>query len=207
MHWWDANVKPKLKKLFISLSKQASEEKYGIIRLLQSRLEALTSKDSPSCNEFEEMKLIKSRIKSIKDELCEGIKVRLRKEERLNGERISAHLLAKEKSKGKRNTIRQLKLENGVNLDNTEAIVHHVKNHYETLFSKVATNEELQEFFLKSIKASITDEDNEQLCSMVTAKEILMTLKTMNKGKTPGEDGLPLEFYLTTWEMTRILKW
>ena len=203
MHWWDANVKPKLKKFFVSLSKQVSEEKYGIIRLLQSRLEALTSKDSPSCNEFEEMKLIKSRIKSIKDELCEGIKVRLRKEERLNGERISAHLLAKEKSKGKRNTIRQLKLENGVNLDNTEAIVHHVKNHYETLFSKVATNEELQEFFLKSIKASITDEDNEQLCSMVTAKEILMTLKTMNKGKTPGEDGLPLEFYLTTWEIIK----
>ena len=204
MHWWESNVKPKIKKFFIKLSRQVSEEKYGLIGLLQSRLETLTSKDTRSSSDFDEMKLIKNRIKSIKDEICEGIKIRLRTEERLNGERISAHLLAKEKSKGKRNTIRELRVENGVKLDNTDAIVSHVKNYYENLFCKVNTDEDMQDFFLNSIQSTITDEDNKQLCSMVTENEILMTLKTMNKGKTPGEDGLPLEFYLKTWKIIRL---
>ena len=35
----------------------------------------------------------------------------------------------------------------------------------------------------------------------MTRKEIFETLKTFNRNRTPGIDGLPIEFYIENWDV------
>ena len=54
---------------------------------------------------------------------------------------------------------------------------------------------------LAEVEATLLDEDNEQLCRPFTTEEVLHALKKSPKGKSPGEDGLPAEFYLCAWSV------
>ena len=201
--WWDELAKGEIKKFFIRLSKQAVQEKYGTIALLQEHLKILQYEAVEGSIKYNEIKLVKSRIKSIKEEICEGIKMKMKMEERVNGEKLSLHLLSKEKIRAKRNHMTELHTEGGVILKNSDSIIFYAKQYYTDLFTKANTDTDWQEYFLKYVETVINDEDNEILCTKVTEKEILKIFQSMARGKTPGEDGLPVEFYLKTWNIIK----
>ena len=193
----------KLKSFFSDYQSKRYRKKYGTIALLQEHLKVLQYKAVEGSIKYNEIKLIKSRIKSIKDDISEGIKMKMKVEERVNGEKLSLHLLNKEKIRAKRNNMTELHTNNGVVLKNTDAIISYAKQYYADLFTKANTDLDWQEYFLKNIDTVINDEENEILCTKVTEKEILKIFQSMTKGKTPGEDGLPVEFYLKTWDIIK----
>ena len=203
MEWWDGYAKPELRKYFIKLSKQETQEKYGTINLLQARLKKLQNNVLNSSVLHGQIKTIKERINYMKDEISESIKIRTRVEDRVHGEKISAHLLSKEKMKAKKRNMVKLVLGNGVELDNTDAILYHVKEHYKNLFSDIAVDCEMQKVFLNTLNCKLDRDDNSLLCNKITKKEVFQTLRSMGKGKTPGEDGLPVEFYLKVWDVIK----
>ena len=45
----------------------------------------------------------------------------------------------------------------------------------------------------------LTSEDKEKCEGLLTKEECLEALKDMNLNKTPGSDGLPVEFYKVFW--------
>lgn len=53
--------------------------------------------------------------------------------------------------------------------------------------------------FLKSIDKTV--DDGMLLFQGLTILELNKCLINFKKGKSPGEDGLPLEFYLTFWDI------
>ena len=55
-------------------------------------------------------------------------------------------------------------------------------------------------FFLSFLRNELSDEDRNRLCTPITCYEIYNIIKTMALNKTPGVDGLPVEFYLENWE-------
>ena len=62
------------------------------------------------------------------------------------------------------------------------------------------TNKECDNF-LKSIETPVIDEQDSAMCDRdITLDELLTALKSMNKGKTPGNDGLTTEFLLYFFE-------
>ncbi|GBG75454.1 hypothetical protein CBR_g20085 [Chara braunii] len=52
-----------------------------------------------------------------------------------------------------------------------------------------------------SLGSALSGEAQNELDRPLTAEELTHTLHTMAKGKAPGEDGLPLEFYKACWSM------
>ena len=76
------------------------------------------------------------------------------------------------------------------------------------MYSKQDIN---QEDFLSyiqhiNIPYQLNEEDNAILTRRITEEECLKVLQTIGKNKSPGPDGLPVEFYITFWdEVTYIL--
>ena len=71
------------------------------------------------------------------------------------------------------------------------------------MYSEKIIDDEKQNWFLSFIKPSILCEDNIKLTESITEDEILMILKSFNLNKSPGIDGLPIEFYLRFFSITK----
>ena len=55
--------------------------------------------------------------------------------------------------------------------------------------------------FFRHKNDTILNEEKQKTCEgSLTEKECLATLKTMETRKTPGSDGLPVEFYKVFWK-------
>ena len=133
----------------------------------------------------------------VEDELCEGIKVRARIEERLQGGKVSNYLLGKEKNPI--SSISKIVTEEGVCLSNSDIIENRVFGYYRDLYEKHECDSRMQDSFLELIDKVIDKDENEILRGKVTETEILKVITSMKTGKTPGIDGLPVEFYKTMW--------
>ncbi|KAK3922571.1 Transposon TX1 uncharacterized 149 kDa protein [Frankliniella fusca] len=53
----------------------------------------------------------------------------------------------------------------------------------------------------EAVVPSISDEDNEALLQPITSEELFEALQLSPRGRSPGEDGLTAEFYVTTWRI------
>ena len=64
------------------------------------------------------------------------------------------------------------------------------------------SDENLIEPFLSSVDTGkLTDEQRDSIDKQLTMSECFAALKTFKKNKTPGNDGLTVEFYLTFWPL------
>ena len=64
------------------------------------------------------------------------------------------------------------------------------------------SDENLIDPFLSTVNTSkLTDERRDSLDKQLTISECFTALKTFQKTKTPGNDGLTAEFYLAFWPL------
>ena len=60
------------------------------------------------------------------------------------------------------------------------------------------------EEFLKGMNSKmLTDEQRERVDTRITITEYFGALKSFEKNKTPGNNGLTIEFYLAFWNLVR----
>ena len=78
-----------------------------------------------------------------------------------------------------------------------------IEDFYKDLYSSKQKqfNEEKADIFLKSNNLpKLTDEDKQSCEGLLTKEECRKALKDMAPNKTPGNDGLPAEFYTKFWD-------
>ena len=89
--WWDNFAKSEIKHFFIRISKRENQRKYGLLKYLEYCLNRLYNDLNISGKiEYKEVKLIKYKIDSIKTEIMNGVKIRSKVEEQLQGEKVSS---------------------------------------------------------------------------------------------------------------------
>ena len=104
--------------------------------------------------------------------------------------------------KKKRSHINKLIVNDGIQIDNQEEIMKEIKRFYTDLLSEY--NEETSasvggndEFYVHIPRLST---DNKQFCEgKISPGESHSILKEMKLNKSPGNDGLTVEFYLMFW--------
>ena len=156
---------------------------------------------SALCNKFDEIDDIKNRIRTIENEICEGIKIRARVDEKINGEKASLYLLGREKNA--KSIIAKLETENGTYITDSKAIEYQIVDFYENLYSKEEGDCRMQESFLDMLESTIGEDENKMLTAEVTVMEIWKAISSMKNGKCPGIDGLSIEFYKSEWEIIK----
>jgi len=103
-------------------------------------------------------------------------------------------------------TIRNLKIDDNITQNTDEEILNEAKRFYQALYA--SNNSSFQNvsgedlFFQKENHCTISDEERKLCEGLLTAAECLESLKTMESNKTPGTDGIPVEFYKKSFGMT-----
>ena len=129
--------------------------------------------------------------------------------EKVEGERVSAYLIKQQAQVKSRKLIESLKTEEGV-IENLEAdiilkgkdsINMYIEKYYEKLYQREDFDVEYQEWFLRLVNDTLTDNEINSLGENVTNDEIFKAIKDMNINKAPGLDGIPIEFYLKYWDI------
>ena len=111
-----------------------------------------------------------------------------------------------DQEKQKQKTIKQLQtIENDkiITLTNDFQILNYCKNLFSDLYTKTQTNAQIQEKLLNPLKAKITNEDNKKLTQQITFAELKTAIFQLKNGKSPGIDGIPIEFYKSYYGYTK----
>ena len=85
--------------------------------------------------------------------------------------------------------------EKGNILQKNTDILNACKNFYQKLYNNQNTSSNTQKQLLQQIRPKFSDKQNQKLTKQKQIIEIQQALQTMENGKSPGIDGIPVEFY------------
>ena len=207
------NIGQKLKLKDFSKKKgyEESKLKQGLIAYLEWKLHKLyKTLHVNGTLDLKETKKLKDRINNIKEDILEGVRVRARIKEQVEGEVASSSLLGKLSTNKYKPFISEIKTENSESgheintlLNDQNNISNYITNFYKNLYSKPITEKNRQNWFLNFIDKSINDADNVELTREITDEEIFLIMKALDTNKSPGIDGLPIEFYLKFYNIIK----
>ena len=105
-----------------------------------------------------------------------------------------------EKQKAINGTVKKI-IKNDIEITDQLKIQQELRMFYEQLFKKTICNANSKiNSFLDNISLPVINNDFFNLCENdLTEDELLISLKSMQNDKTPGDDGLTKEFYETFW--------
>ena len=143
--WWDTYAKKEIKFFFIKKGKELAKKKYGLIQFLEEDLNQLYNEMNTNGNiQYNEIKRLKDRIDELKSEILEGVKIRCRLKEQMEGERVSSFLMKEQTGVNPRKLITSIKTEEGIVenlkadilLDTKDGISFYIRKYYEKLYTK-----------------------------------------------------------------------
>ena len=95
-------------------------------------------------------------------------------------------------------------LNSGTTIKGKDTIEWYIGKYYEKLYNKDECDEDLQNHFLQFIDKKISNSDTNKIEENISNKEIFNAVKLMNTNKSPGIDGIPMEFYSKYWDIISI---
>ena len=179
-------------------AKQARQNEKDLI----SRIEALDRKIILNTATTEEQDLfysLKGQLNEMKIYKAKGQYIRSRIEFVENNERSTRYFFNQEKQAYDKKTISKLTTEDGTETTDSKEILATIRNFYQNLYSSKQTNPGYD--LLRELDVEKLSENDQQMCEGgFTIEECYKALSNMNRNKSPGSDGLTVEFYLRFWE-------
>lgn len=135
------------------------------------------------------------------NEEAEGHKIRSRAKWIEDGEKPTRYFFGLEKSRQNNNTITKLK-DDTILTEDIE-ILDEARTFYQDLYTAELTNPLDQTWLLQQLEKSLSEEDKESCEGSMTEKETTEAVKDMDNNKSPGPDGIPVEFYTHFWDLLK----
>ena len=202
IQWWESLAKPQTKRFFINQGKEEKKLKQGQLKYLERNLRNLYEiANNDNIVDYEKIQQLRNEIDHHRNTLAKGLRIRSRIQDAIHGEKISSYLISKQKEISQKKIITKIIDDKGNTLNSYAAIKKYCVKFYKMLYSRHDCDEDKQAFFLSFLQNSLSDSDRNKLCSPITKFEIYNAAEDLALNKTPGIDGLPLEFYLENWEI------
>ena len=180
----------------IKFSSRLKKDKSRKVSNLENEIEEL--ENDLDEEKFELLTQKKDELQTLRQNEVEGLKVRTRTAELLNGTKPSKYLSALETKTYTDKTIQKLITANGSILTDQWAILDEVRLFYSNLFKKKPVNSCSQLANLLQLNKHINKlsamQSNSLECE-ITLTDLSNALKNMKNGKTPGIDGFLVEFF------------
>ena len=148
-------------------------------------------------NKEQQITLLTKDLEELYSQRTKGAMLRSSSEWFDGGEKVTKYFFNMERLKAKRKTITKLYDKNGILTSDHKRVQQIIESFYTKLFT---TNESggLDNNYLKDIVIpQVTPEQNLMLNSSIMLEEIKIAMKQLNRNKSPGPDGFPIEWYLT----------
>ena len=146
---------------------------------------------------------IESEIEEIEQHHQTGAMIRSRTKHIENEERPLKFFYAAEKQNQNKKNITKLKNKNGELKTEGKEILKIAKEFYSDLYKKAQKNEQEQEHFLNKYNKKISNDWHPNLTEPLEENELFQALKSMEENKSPGKDGIPMEFYRKFWPIIK----
>ena len=193
-------LKYEIRKKCVSFSKdlaQKSREKHADLLRKITKLE----QDIVSDEKLEEYEKARNELDKIYNKIAEGVKIRSKCSWYQYGEKSSKFFYGLEKKNAICGTIKML-INDQKEITSPSEINLTLKSFYENLFKKNIKKSvsEINNFLDKIDLPTISDEHYANCETEITEENLFVALKSMPRNKSPGNDGLSIEFYETFWE-------
>ena len=156
----------------------------------------------PSLENVNKLEILKTEYDLQYEYLAQGAIIRSRARWYEQGEKSNKYFLNLESSRGKKSTIRKIFREDKSLTTNPKIIMDELKGFYSNLYQANSSrgSVSLADSFLKNVPVPKLSEVQKGKCEEnLSVSECFDTLKSFKKNKTPGNDGLTVEFYLAFW--------
>ena len=193
-------VKYEIRRFSIRFSKERRKKQLENIDRLERQLHSLEKfEHENNANIDHDIDLVRNEIKEYELEKANGNIIRSRAEWKEKGERSTKYFFNLEKENYTKKNIKILQ-RNGIETRNQTEIMNIILDHFQSIYS--FHNDDLSDpkFFNQPQIPKLSNTDNTLLEEPITIDECSSVLKTLSLNKSPGNDGLPVEFYNTFWD-------
>lgn len=145
-------------------------------------------------------KIIENELESLYAAKTYGAQIRSSIKWVEEGEKNTKFFLNLEKDRQIKKSILKLYNKNGNILTNQTEILQREMEFYENLYKSKNPDKTAIDNYIRQIEAQTLNHVEVQLCEgLLTEKECYDAITSMKQNKSPGSDGLTIEFYQTFW--------
>ncbi len=196
---WD-NLKHQVQRLYIFHSTRIARDRRRKSGALQSRMESfekLVHLDPTNELYHQELNFARSQLRSEEEGRVKAALLQTHYRD-ICTDSCFLHTARKLQKKSAENRhFYAVKAQVGTVFYKTNEIVNELLVQMSDLFATKGSDVDDMHDFLTDDLPKLDFQECEDLDSNITADEITAAMKSMSKGKSPGSDGLPVEFYLT----------
>ena len=201
LKWWEEG-KSRIKGLSIKYCKNRNNCKSlerSILNNLASHLKSLVDSGRSSLQHVFNNTL--SRLKALDLEIARGLQTRSRIQWVEEGESSSAFFLRLVKKNSVDRNITALRADDGSVISDQDGLSRLLCSFYADLFSASPCDPVAQAALLSNVSARLSPAESLACEGPLSQGECFAALQGMTRGRTPGCDGLPMEFYLRFWSV------
>ena len=147
---------------------------------------------------------IREQLEAHYEKKTEGIIIRARARWHEHGEKSTKYFLNLEKRNHVKKHIRKLYINDAINTD-LISILKEQERFYHNLYKTGNNDPEIaskRSTFLSELNIPKLSEEQKIACEgKITSEECFRLLDTFHNNKTPGNDGIPIEFYKKFWPL------
>ncbi len=189
--WWE-NVKFEIKKYSINYCKILQRVKRAKENEIRRSLKEELNNKEVNVQKVVEME---EKLKKIEEEKCKGAMLRSKAKYTIEGEKCNRFFFNLEKSRGKAETIKELKNKDGQSVFNAGEILKEINDFYEKLFKSERVDEGKMNVLLQQITREVGEKDKTDCEKEIETEEIIQAINLLRVKKSPGIDGIGNEFY------------
>lgn len=199
--WWD-NLKYKLKSFSKWYSKKKHREEQQEFWEIHTKLQREYTKIDRGVDTNQEVVLqLESDLRDYENKKCKGAILRSKAHWALESDRNTSYFLRLEKYRQNFNSIKELYNADGNIVTDTMGILETEVTFYQELYSEEPVTHCHRDTILQCINKQVSNRDKETCDQNITLADLTDSLNHMTKNKSPGHDGLTVEFYLKFWNV------
>ena len=196
LSWWDAGKRMLIRNNLIPMGKQMKRRQNQEKRDAERALKEEHSKRISNAAKIIELK---QKLKDIQEREMMGAAIRAKVEWNESGEKPTKFFFSLEKQRGDEKQLRELRNDHGDIIGTKDQIINHIQNYYQIKFTKEHIDEVAMETLINSCERRLADDENGPINELFTMEELNNVKNSMKNGKSPGTDGLSVDFYKQTW--------
>ena len=199
--WWERG-KSRIKGLAISFCSGRQFERRRSRSVLTALATHLKAKiDAGTVSLLEVYHRVLGRIADLDQVDAEGARVHSRIQWAEEGESSSRFFLRLEKKAGADSWISAMRRPDGTVISDIASICSSWVDFYSDLFTAGKIDQVAQHDLLSNVSAHLPEGARDSCEGLLTVEEVHAALLGMAHNKSPGSDGLPMEFYSSFWDV------
>ena len=202
---WDL-VKYRIRQCTIEYSKSKARERKAKLLEVEECIKECSHKcdKDPSSQNLEELESLEAEYENLYDFITQGAIIRSRATWYEMSERNNKYFLNLENSNKKKTSVRKVFTSEGSLTHDPKKIMNELESYYSSLYdgNSCANSDTISTFISKSNQIPKLPENLRNICEgKLGYGECYNVLKSFQKNKSPGNDGLTVEFYIAFWPL------